>query len=57
MIKGKKQADFIVFHDAYNYLFKELNIDNTKKHIFRSNVLSDPNSNDIKELIDKITQE
>lgn len=52
--KSKKQIDFIVFHDAYNYLFQELNIDQTKKHIFRSNMLNDPNSNEMKQLIDEI---
>jgi len=53
-IKGKKQNNFIVFHDAYNYLFNELNIDNSKKHIFRKNMLNDPNSSQMKELIDEI---
>jgi len=53
-IKGKKQNNFIVFHDAYNYLFNELNIDNSKKNIFRKNMLNDPNSSQMKELIDKI---
>lgn len=52
----KKQNNFIVFHDAYNYLFDELNIDNQKKHIFKTNILSDPNSNEMKILIDEITQ-
>ena len=54
--RDKKQNNFIVFHDAYNYLFKEFDIDNSKKHIFRKNILNDPNSNEIKELIDEIQE-
>lgn len=50
----KNIKEFIVFHDAYNYLFKELNIDNSKKLVFQENVLSDPNSSEVKELIDEI---
>ena len=53
-INWKVGANFIAFHDAYNYLFAELNIDNSKKHIFRKNILSNPNSNEMKELIDEI---
>ncbi len=53
-VKWKTQADFIIFHDAYNYLFSELNLDNSKKHIFRKNVLNNPNSNEMKKLIDEI---
>lgn len=56
-IKDKKQNNFIVFHDAYNYLFKEIEIDNSKKHIFRTNILSDPNSKEMKEFIDEIKEE
>lgn len=53
-IKWKKQTNFIVFHDAYNYLFEELNINQNNKHIFRKNMLSDPNSSEMKKLINKI---
>lgn len=53
-IKGKKENNFIVFHDAYNYLFKELGIKQSNKHIFRKNMLNDPNSSEMKKLIDKI---
>ncbi len=50
----KKQKEFIVFHDAYNYLFNDLNIDNEKKLVFKPSVLSDLSSNDMKKLQDKI---
>ena len=55
--KNKKQNHFINFHDAYGYLYKELNVNETKKHIFRANVLSDPNSSDMKNLIDDIKKD
>lgn len=50
----KNQKEFIVFHDAYNYLFEELWIDSDNKLVFQKNVLSDPNSKEMKELIDEI---
>lgn len=53
----KTQDEFVVFHDAYNYLFNELNIDSSKKLVFRSNVLSDPSSAEMKELIDEIKED
>lgn len=49
-----EQKEFLVFHDAYNYLFEELNINENKKLIFQKNVLSDPNSKNMKKLIDEI---
>ncbi|NUJ98120.1 zinc ABC transporter substrate-binding protein [Candidatus Gracilibacteria bacterium] len=52
--QGKKVKEFIIFHDAYNYLFDELSIDMTKKLVFQKTVLSDPNSAEMKELIDAI---
>jgi len=55
-INEKQQGDFIVFHDAYNYLFAELNIDSNKKHVFRNSELSDPNSKEVKFLIDEIKE-
>ncbi len=55
-ISWKTQSEFIVFHDAYSYLFSELNIDSSKKLVFRTNVLSDPNSLEMKEIIDEITK-
>ena len=53
-IKDKKQSEFIIFHDAYNYLFLDLNIDSSKRVVFQKAVLSDPNSSEMKELIDEI---
>lgn len=52
--KEKNMKDFIIFHDAYNYLFTELNLDISKKHVFQKNVLSDPNSIEMKDLLDDI---
>lgn len=52
--KWKKVKEFIVFHDAYNYLFTELGIDSKSKIVFQKSVLSDPNSSEMKELIDEI---
>ncbi|NDK08585.1 zinc ABC transporter solute-binding protein [Candidatus Gracilibacteria bacterium] len=52
--KGKKAKEFIVFHDAYNYLFTELGIDSKSKIVFQKSVLSDPNSSEMKELVDEI---
>lgn len=52
--KWKKAKEFIVFHDAYNYLFTELGIDSKSKIVFQKSVLSDPNSSEMKELIDEI---
>lgn len=53
-INGKEQSEFIIFHDAYNYLFLDLWIDSSKKVVFQKTVLSDPNSAEMKELIDEI---
>ncbi|MDD3793533.1 MAG: metal ABC transporter substrate-binding protein [Candidatus Gracilibacteria bacterium] len=53
-INGKEQSEFIIFHDAYNYLFLDLGIDSSKKVVFQKTVLSDPNSAEMKELIDEI---
>lgn len=52
--KELKQKEFIIFHEAYNYLFEELNIKQENKLVFQKNVLSDPNSKEIKNLIDEI---
>lgn len=53
-INGKKQSEFIIFHDAYNYLFDDLWIDSSKRIVFQKSVLSDPNGALMKELIDEI---
>lgn len=54
--KWKEQQYFIVFHNAYNYLFKDLWIEENKKLVFRTSVLNDPNSNDMKKFIDEIQE-
>jgi len=54
IVKDKKQSEFIIFHDAYNYLFIDLNVDSNKRVVFQKSVLSDPNSSEMKELIDEI---
>jgi zinc transport system substrate-binding protein len=53
-INGKKQSEFIIFHDAYNYLFDDLWIDSSKRVVFQKSVLNDPNGTEMKELIDEI---
>lgn len=53
-VSWKKINNFIIFHDAYNYLFKEIWVEQDKKHIFQKSVLSDPNGKEMKELIDDI---
>ena len=55
--KDKKEGSFIVFHDAYNYLFDELDISVSSKHVFRKNILSDLNSADMINLIEEIKSE
>lgn len=53
-INGKNQSEFIIFHDAYNYLFDDLWIDSSKRVVFQKSVLNDPNGAEMKELIDEI---
>lgn len=53
-VKWKKETKFIIFHNAYNYLFRDLGIDEENKLVFRKNVLSEPNSAEMKDLIDEI---
>lgn len=53
-IKDKKQKEFVVFHDAYNYLFDELSIDKNKKLVFNSNVSTQIDPKQLKELIDEV---
>ncbi len=54
--KWKRQNYFIVFHDAHNYLFRDLGIDNKKKRVFRKSVLNEPNSKDMQDLIEEIKE-
>lgn len=52
--KDKKMKSFIVFHDAYNYLFDDLKIDQSKKIVFEKTPGKEPSSKEFKELIDTI---
>ncbi len=54
--KGKQQKYFIVFHDAYDYLFDDVGIDTNKKLVFRKSILNEPNSQDMKHLLDEIQE-
>ena len=51
---NKSSSSFIVFHDAYNYLFEDLWIDNTKKMVFQMSVITDPTISELKDLYDDI---
>ena len=53
---GMTVQKFIIFHDAYNYFFQELGIPNDQKIVFQKTVLSDPNSNEMKAMIDQIIE-
>lgn len=52
-----EQKDFLVYHDAYNYLFFSLWIEKENKHIFKKNIWLNPNISDMKELILDIEKE
>lgn len=52
--KQKIQKEFIVFHDAYNYILQDLEIQQDKKVVFQENVLSRSNIAEYKEFIDEI---
>lgn len=52
----KKQQYFIVFHNAYDYLFKDLKIDISKKIVFKKSILNNPNSSELQNLTDKISK-
>lgn len=51
---GKNPQEFIVFHDAYNYLFESINLDSNLKIPFSENVLHDTGTAHMAELIDEI---
>lgn len=54
--KNKKVNNFIVFHDAYNYLLQSLNIDSSKKEVFSENVSAEIDAASLKELLDEIKE-
>lgn len=53
----KNQTKFIVLHDAYNYLFQDLKIDNQNKLIYNSNILTWINSKQLSKLELEINKE
>lgn len=53
-IAGKTPREFIVFHDAYNYLFESIELDSNLKIPFSENVLHEAGTAHMAELIDEI---
>lgn len=53
-IAGKTPKEFIVFHDAYNYLLESVNIPQDVKMPFSENVLHETSVAHMKELTDEI---
>ncbi|MDD3302941.1 MAG: metal ABC transporter substrate-binding protein [Candidatus Gracilibacteria bacterium] len=56
-INGKKINKFIVFHNAYNYLFLDLGINLNDFYVFMPNILTDMNSVEMKNLQDIVKTE
>lgn len=52
--KGKNPNEFIVFHDAYNYLLQSLEIPENKKIVFNENISAEIDASHLKELLDEI---
>lgn len=52
--KGKTPQNYIVFHDAYNYLFADLWMDLSKKFVFEETPGIEPSTQAFKKLIDEI---
>jgi len=52
--EGKKAKEFIVFHDAYNYLMQSAGINTNLKVPFSKNVLHDTTTAHLAELIEEI---
>ena len=53
-IQGKTPQEFIIFHDAYNYLFESIGLDRNLKIPFSENILHDTGTAHMAELIDEI---
>lgn len=53
-VDGKTPKEFIVFHDAYNYLFASVDLDNNLKIPFSENVLHESGTAHMAELVDEI---
>ncbi|MDD5213163.1 MAG: metal ABC transporter substrate-binding protein [Candidatus Gracilibacteria bacterium] len=52
--KGKTPQNYIVFHDAYNYLFADMGMDLNKKFVFEETPGIEPSTQAFKKLIDEI---
>lgn len=52
--KGKKPKEFIVFHDAYNYLMQSIGMDMNLKVPFSENVLHETGTAHLAELVQEI---
>lgn len=55
-IKNKKQNNFIVYHNAYNYLFEEINIDFNNILVLSETAGREPSVLEMREIVDSITQ-
>lgn len=53
-VEGKTASEFIVFHDAYNYLFESIELNSNLKIPFSENVLHETGTAHMAELIDEI---
>jgi zinc transport system substrate-binding protein len=55
-IKGKTANNFIIFHDAYGYLFADLGIDKSRALLFQKNITGSQNPAELQEFIDAIKE-
>lgn len=53
-ISGKSPKEFIVFHDAYNYLLESIGLNQNYKIVFAENVMHETGTAHIAELIEEI---
>lgn len=53
-IKGRAANNFIIFHDAYGYLFAHLGIDKSRALLFQKNITGSQNPAELQEFIDAI---
>lgn len=53
-VKGKEEQNFIIFHDAYSYLFQELAIDKQRTLLFQKSSIGSQNPAELQEFIDTI---
>lgn len=54
-INGKKINHFVIFHDAYGYLFQELNIDSDYAIVLEDTAGREPSAAEMKTILDTIT--